>query len=457
MLFNRSATVTSPELPAMPRAARAGKAAKAAGKQPKAIEVRPRADRAAIARRGLRRARTIAGIDIGTTKVCAILGACDEEGTITILGVGSAPSRGMRRGVVTNINETVQAVRKAYDQAYQLAHVHPHEVLVGIAGDHISGINLEGMIEVANPEAGVDERDQKRVVKKTLKLTLPQDVEVLHSFTKEYVVNEQAGINNPLGLFGHRLQVKMHVVTSSVAAGNNIFRCMRKARLKTSSVVLQSLASSLSVLTPRDRELGVVLVDIGGGTADIAIFHNSTLQSISEIAMGGDIITQDVAKVLRCAPHDAENLKKKFGHAVPMLVDADECIEVPNPASGKKRLTYSRRELAEIIEARVEEIFLDVQKHIQRSGMVDRLYAGVVLTGGTALLEGIDAIAERVLGCPCRVGRPQHGLLGMNGVVNTPIYATGVGLMRWAVEEGPGYQRDTWLVRKIKEVFDIYG
>jgi cell division protein FtsA len=313
------------------------------------------------------------------------------------------------------------------------------------------------MIEVANPEGGIDERDRARVERKALKLSHPQDVEVLHSFTKEFIVNEQRGITNPLGLFGHRLQVKMHVVTSSVAAGNNIFRCMRKAHLKTSGVVLQSLASSLSVLTARDRELGVVLIDIGGGTADIAIFHNGTLQSISEIAMGGDIITQDIASVLRCAPHDAENLKKKFGHAVPMLVDADERIEVPSPAAGKKRLVYSRRELAEIIEARVEEILMDVQKYIQRSGIADRLYAGVVLTGGTALLEGIDSIAERVLGCPCRIGRPQHGLLGMAGVVNTPIYATGVGLIRWAVEEGPGYQRKVWYLRKLEEVFEIYG
>lgn len=407
-------------------------------------------------RRKKMKTRYITGLDIGTTKVCAIIAAADSDGAITILGMGSSPSRGMRRGVVTNINDTVESVQKAYQQAYKLAHVNPREVLVGIAGDHISGINLDGMIEVSNPEAGIEERDCNRVRKKALRLVLPQDVEVLHSFTKEYIVNEQEGIMNPMGLFGQRLQVKMHVVTSSVAAGNNIFRCMRKAGLRTSSVVLQSLASSLSVLTPRERELGVVLVDIGGGTSDIAIFHNGTLQNISEIAMGGDIITQDVAKILRCTPHDSENLKKKFGHAVPMEVDVDERIELPSPAIGKKRQTHSRRELAEIIEARVEELFLDVQKSIQRSGAADRIYAGVVLTGGTALLEGIDTVAERILGYPCRIGRPQ-GLLGMSGVVSTPIYATAVGLIRWAVEEGPGFQREPWYLRKFKEVFDIYG
>lgn len=407
-------------------------------------------------KRKKKKARLITGLDIGTTKVCAIIAAVDPDGAITILGLGSAPSRGMRRGVVTNINETVESVKKAYQQAYKLARVLPREVLVGLAGDHISGINMEGMVEVANPEAGIDERDCKRAQQRALRLVLPQDVEILHKFIKDYTVNEQGGIVNPIGLFGQRLQVRMHVVTSSIAAGNNIFRCMRKAGLKTSTVILQSLASSLSVLTPRERELGVALVDIGGGTSDIAIFQNGNLQSIGEIAMGGDIITHDVAKILRCTPADAENLKKKFGHAVPMEIDIDERIELPSPTMGKKRQIRSRRELAEIIEARVEELFLEIQKAIARSGVADGIYAGVVLTGGTALLEGIDQVAERILGYPCRIGRPQ-GLLGMSGVVSTPIYSTAVGLIRWAVEEGPGFQREPWYLRKFKEVFDIYG
>jgi cell division protein FtsA len=226
--------------------------------------------------------------------------------------------------------------------------------------------------------------------------------------------------------------------------------------MKTTSVVLQSLASSLSVLTARERELGVVLVDIGGGTSDVAIFHGHTLQHVSEIAMGGDIITQDIFKILKTSPHDAENLKKRFGQAVPMDVDADERIELRSPAVGHKRVTHGRRELAEIIEARVEEIFFEIQKQIQMSGCADRIYAGIVLTGGTALLEGIDTVAERILGYPCRIGRPQ-GLLGMGSAVSSPIYATGVGLIRWAIEEGNGYQPGNWIVRRIKEIWDIYG
>ncbi len=407
-------------------------------------------------RRRRRKPRLITGLDIGTTKICAIIGSVDEDGRITVLGMGAAPSRGVRRGTVININETVEAVVSAYTQAHDLAHVHPREVYVGIAGDHISGVNLEGITEIANPNAGVDRRDITRAKERALKMILPNDVEVLHKFTREYVVNERGGITDPIGQFGQRLQVKMHVVTGSISAGNNIFRCVRKAGLRTSGVVLQSVASSLSVLTEREKELGVVLVDIGGGTSDIAIFQGGVLQSISEIAMGGDIITQDIARMLRCSPHDAENLKKKFGHAVPLDVDIDEKIELRAAAVGAKRMTHSRRELAEIIEARAEEILEGVQKEIERSGCADRIYAGVVLTGGTALLEGIGGVAERLLGYPCHIGRPQN-MLGMSGVVSTPIYSTAVGLIRWAVQEGETAQRDSWLVRKIKKFFDIYG
>lgn len=403
-----------------------------------------------------RKERLITGIDIGTTKVCVIIGSVDAQGSITVLGIGSAPSRGMRDGKVSNIAETVSSLREAYKQAYNLAHVHPREVLVGIAGDHISGIDTESVTEVAKPESGIDPADIRRVRRKALKMAMPQDVEILHSFVKEFIVNDQRGVIDPVGLFGQHLRIKMHVVISSTAECNNIFRCMNKAGLRTTSVVLQSLASSLSVLTPRERELGVVLVDIGGGTSDVAVFHNKNLQAIGEIAMGGDIITQDIAQVLRCTSNDAENLKKKFGHALPLEVDADEKIELASPGNHRRRRVHSRRELAEIIEARVEEIILDVQRQVQKSGVADRLYGGVVLTGGTALLEGIDQVAERILGMQCRVGRPQ-GLLGMNGNIYSPIYSTGVGLLRWAVDEGPGFQREGWLMRKLKEVFDIYG
>ncbi|OPZ07850.1 MAG: Cell division protein FtsA [candidate division BRC1 bacterium ADurb.BinA292] len=400
--------------------------------------------------------RLITGLDLGTTKVCAIIGNVEEDGSVNILGIGSSPSRGIRRGVVTDIGLTVEAIRGAYEQAYNLARVHPRELLVGIAGDHICGLNREATIEVRNPEAGIDRRDCMRARDKALKVVMPATDEILHRFLKEYVVNEQPGIQDPVGLFGHNLQVRMHIVTCSTAAANNLFRCIRRAGLKTSSVVLQSLASAQAVLTERERELGVVLVDIGGGTSDIAIFHNNILHHISEIAIGGDMITQDIAKILRCTPHDAENLKKKFGHAVPLSVDADERIELPRPNHHHQRVSYSRRELAEIIEARVEDILVLVQQQIENSRVADQLYGGVVLTGGAALLEGITEVAERMLNCPCRIGKPS-GLLGMAGVASTPIYATGVGLLRWAAEEGPGYQREPWLVRKTKALFDIYG
>lgn len=257
-------------------------------------------------------------------------------------------------------------------------------------------------------------------------------------------------------MYGKSLEVRMHVVTASVPAAGNIFKCIKLAGLKTSSIALQSLASSLAVLTPREREMGCILLDIGGGTTDIAIFQNGTLQNIAEIAMGGDIVTQDVAKMLRCTPNDAENLKKKLGHAVPGAVDADEFTELPATAPGQPRRRASRRELAEIIEARVEEIFFAVQHHITRSGLGDKVLSGVVLTGGTSMLDGIDQVAERILGYHCRVGRPE-GMMGLSGVVSTPIYATAIGLIRWAIDEGVGYQREPWFVRKFKELFDIYA
>ena len=407
-------------------------------------------------RRRLGRRRLITGFDIGTTKVCAIIGEALPDGSISILGLGTSPSRGMRRGVVTDIDHTVSAIQKAFRRAYELAHVAPHEIYVGIAGDHISGIDAEAMVEVANPSVGIDERDCRSVIKKALQLTMPPDVEILHHVVREFVVNGNGGITNPLGLFGSRLQVRAHVITGSVAAANNLCRCVKKAGLKTSSLVLESLASSLAILSDHERELGVVMIDVGGGTTDIAILADGALQHTAEIGRGGDIITQDVATMLRCSLHEAENLKKKFGHANPLSIDGDEHVDLPSPLKGGHRVSYPRRELAEIIEARVEDIFFAVKKVIQRSGSRDRIYGGVVLTGGTALLEGITGVAERILEFPARIGMP-HGLRGLGKTVNSPIYSTGVGLIQWAVEEGPGYQPEKWLIRKIKEVFDIYG
>lgn len=418
----------------------------------------PRYDRAVAVPRQKKRGkrRLIAGLDIGTTKVCAIIAQADSDGTITVLGLGSSPSRGMRRGVVTDINHTVSAIEKAFFNAYELARVRPSEIYVGIAGDHISGLNLEAMVPVAHPNVGIDERDCRNVVNQALKMSMPPDVEVLYHVVREYIVNGNAGIHNPMGLFGSRLEVKLHVVTGSVTAGNNIARCVKKAGLKTSGIVLESVASAHAVLSPRERELGVILIDIGGGTCDLAIFAEGTLQYTAEIAQGGDMITNDIASVLRCSPYDAENLKKKFGHANPGIMDPDEQLDLPSPLKGGRSQTIHRRELAEIIEARVEDIFFQVNNVIQRSGFKDQVYAGVVLTGGTALLDGLPEVAERILEFPTRIGAPQ-GLCGLSEVVSSPIYSTGIGLIHWALDEGPGYQRENWLIRKLKEVFDIYA
>lgn len=406
------------------------------------------------ARRG--RKRYILGLDIGTTKVCAIIAQALPDGAISIMGLGSSPSRGMRRGVVTDIDHTVHAIHEAYSRAHELAHVAPNEVYIGIAGDHISGIDVEAIVEVQNPSIGVDERDCRSVIRKAGEISMPADVEVLHHVVREFIVNGNRGIHNPIGLFGHRLEVRSHVITSSIAAANNLTRCVKKSGLRTTGIVLESLASSLAVLSEREKELGVILIDIGGGTTDIAIFADGALQYTCEIARGGDALTQDIAIVLRCSPHDAENMKKKFGQANPLTVDLEEKVDMPDPVKPGERVSYNRRELAEIIEARIEEIFLGAKKVINQSGHKDRIYSGVILTGGTALLEGIGEVAERILEYPTRVGRPEN-LRGLGEVVGTPIYSTGVGLIKWAVDEGPGYQRENVLIRKIKEVFDIYG
>lgn len=405
-------------------------------------------------RRG--RSRTVMGLDIGTTKICAIIAEATPDGSISILGLGSCPSRGVRRGVVTDIDHTVLAIEEVYIRAHELARVAPSEIYVGIAGDHICGLDVQASVDVANPSVGIDERDCRNVIRRALQISMPPDVEVLHHVVREFFVNGNGGIHNPLGLFGQRLEVHAHVVTSSVAAGSNLTRCVKKSGLKTTGVVLESLASSLAVLSPRERELGVILIDVGGGTTDIAIFADDSLQFTAEIAQGGDMITQDTAIVMRCSPNDAENLKKKFGNANPTNIDAEERIDLPSPTGNGKRVSYGRRELAEIIEARVEDIFFDAKKAIYQSGLTDRIYAGVVLTGGTALLEGIVDVSERILDFPTRIGKPE-GLRGLSEVVSSPIYSTGVGLIDWAIEEGPGYQRENALIRKIKEVFDIYG
>jgi cell division protein FtsA len=362
----------------------------------------------------------------------------------------------MRGGLVSDIDHTVAAIQTAFMHAYELARAAPAETYVGIAGDHISGLDAVGAVEVANPNVGVDARDCRAAIRRALQLTLPPDQEVLHHVVREFVLNGHRGIHNPLGLFGSRLEANALVITSSIDAGNSLTRCVKRAGLKTTGLVLESLASSLSILSQRERELGVLMVDIGGGTADVAIFHDGTLQHTSELAWGGDNITHDIAAVLRCSPHDAENLKKKFGHANPLAIDAEERVDLRHSFGDGRRVSYRRRALAEIIEARLEEILFAVKRVVERSGHRDRIYAGLVLTGGTALLEGIVEVAERILELPARIGMPQ-GLRGLGEVVSSPIYSTGVGLVKWAVEEGPGYQRDKWLIRKLKEVFDLYA
>jgi cell division protein FtsA len=371
--------------------------------------------------------RFITGLDIGTTKICAIIGQQTPEGDLTIHGFGSVPSVGLRRGVVIDIDSTVESIQKAIAKAEEMADVPVRDVHIGIAGGHISSENSRGVVEIANPHRGVTESDIARVLEKARSVTLPIDRELIHSIPQEYIVDDQEGIQNPLGLAGARLEVHCHNVMAAITSAQNIVRCVNQAGFRTADVLLESLASSLAVLDDNQRDLGVIMVDMGGGTTDIAIHTDGSIKYSGVVPFGGDNITHDIATVLKMSRYDAENVKKKFGCAWAQRVSQDEEFESPgfiDPRTANR----SRRFLAEVVQSRCEEILAMVKQQVERTPYRDRLVAGVVITGGTALMEGITDVTENLFGLPARVGAPQ-GLKGMSGVIASPIYSTGVGLV----------------------------
>lgn len=369
----------------------------------------------------------ITGLDIGTTKICAIIGQTTPEGDLSILGFGSVPSLGLRRGIVIDIDSTVESIQKAVSKAEEMADVPVRDVFVGIAGGHISSENSRGVVEVANPHRGVTETDIARVIEKAKSVAMPIDREMLHCIPQEYLVDDQEGIQNPIGLAGNRLEVRCHIVTAAVTSAQNIVRCVNQAGFRTADVLLQSLASSLSVLDENQRDLGVLLVDIGGGTTDLAVYMDGAIKYSGVVPFGGDNITHDIATVLKMSRFDAENVKKKFGSAWPVSVGADEEIDSAGFID-PRHANRSRRHLAEVIQSRTEEILTLCRQQIERTPYAGRLVAGVVLTGGSALMPGITDLCESVFRQPARVGAPQ-GLKGMSGVIASPIYSTGVGLV----------------------------
>lgn len=367
----------------------------------------------------------IVGLDIGTTKVCAIVGEITHDG-IDVIGIGSHPSRGLRKGVVVNIEATVESIKKAIEEAELMAGCDITSVYAGISGNHVKGINSHGIVAVKNKEE-VTEYDVTRVIDAAKAVAIPMDREVIHVIPQEFIVDEQDGIKEPLGMSGVRLEAKVHIISAALTSAQNIVKCANRCGLNVNDIVLEPLASSEATLSADEKELGVVLVDIGGGTSDLIIYSEGSVVYTSVLSLGGNHMTNDIAVGLRTPSSEAEKIKQKYGCALSSLVHSDETIEVPS-VGGRKPRVLSRQILAEIIEPRVEEMFSLIRQEVVKSGYENVIASGVVLTGGATLLEGMPELAEQVFDFPVRRGYPR-GIGGLVDVVKSPMYATGVGLV----------------------------
>ena len=374
--------------------------------------------------------RMIVGLDIGTSKVVAIVGEIGPEGEIEVVGIGSNPSRGMKKGVVVNIESTVQSIQRAVEEAELMAGCQIHSVYVGIAGSHIRSLNSHGIVAIKDRE--VYGLDLERVIDAAQAVAIPADQKILHILPQEYIIDNQEGIKEPLGMSGVRLEAKVHLVTCAVNAAQNIEKCIRRCGLDVEEIILEQLASSYSVLTDDERELGVCLVDVGGGTTDIAIFTEGSIRHTGVIPIAGDQVTNDIAMALRTPTQHAEEIKIKYACALTQLAGADETIKVPSVGDRPPR-DLSRQALAEVVEPRYDELFTLVQAELRRSGFEDMVPAGIVLTGGTSKMEGVVELAEEIFHMPVRVGYPQ-AVQGLTDIVRNPIYATSVGLLQYGME-----------------------
>lgn len=371
----------------------------------------------------------VVGLDIGTTKICAVVGEVDGK-DINIVGIGTHPSVGLRKGVVVNIESTVESIKKAIEEAELMAGCEISSVYAGIAGGHITGFNSRGIIAVKGSE--ITQHDVDRVVEAARAVAIPMDREVIHVIPQEFIVDDQNGIQNPVGMSGVRLETKIHIVTGAVASAHNIVKCANRAGLDVCDIVLEPLASGEAVLMEEEKDLGGALLDVGGGTTDLAVFKNKNVKHTFVLALGGNNITNDIAVGLRAPMVEAEKIKLKYGISVAKNVKTDEMIEVRGTGTHASR-KLPRQILAEIIEPRMEEIFNIVKRELYRAEMENAITSGMVITGGTALLEGVVEVAESIFNTPVRIGRPQ-GIGGLTDVVNNPMYATGVGLVKYGAK-----------------------
>ncbi len=367
----------------------------------------------------------IVGLDIGTSKICAVVGEVRPDGRVDIVGMGSHPSIGLRKGMVINIENTVNSIKEAIEEAETMAGCEISSVYAGIAGGHIKGFNSHGIIALKNRE--VTKKDVERVIDAARAVAIPMDREVIHTLPQEFIVDDQAGITDPLGMSGVRLEVKIHIVTGAVTSAQNIIKCANRAGLDVYDIILESLASSEAVLSDEERNLGAALIDFGGGTTDLAVFSQGSIKHTSVLTLGGDNLTNDIAIGIRMPFKEAEKIKIKYGCGITSLIGKDETIEVPSVGERAPR-TISRELLGEILEPRVEEIFTLIYQEMVRSGYDDLVTSGVVATGGSSLLPGVLEILEQVFNMTARIGYPTN-IGGLKEIVDSPMYATAVGLV----------------------------
>ncbi len=378
-------------------------------------------------------ARLVVGLDIGTSKVLAIVGEIGRDGMVEIIGVGHQPSRGLKKGVVVNIESTVQSIQRAVEEAELMAGCQIHSVYAGIAGSHINSVNSHGIVAIKTKEVG--QGDVDRVLEAARALPIPADQKILHILPQEYIIDRQEGVREPIGMSGVRLEAKVHIVTGAVSAAQNIIKCVRRCGLEVDDIILEQLASSLSVLTEDEKELGVCLVDIGGGTTDISVFTQGAIRHTSVIPIAGDQVTNDIAVALRTPTQYAEDIKKQWACASGQGVE-DGVVEVPGVGDRPPR-KLSRQTLAEVVEPRITELYELIEDDLRKSGFMDLLGSGIVLTGGSAKMEGMVELAEEVFHMPVRLGVPQY-VGGLSGVVHNPIFATGVGLVLYGHKHAAG-------------------
>jgi len=370
----------------------------------------------------------VVGLDIGTSKVVAIVGEIKADGALEIIGIGSHPSRGLKKGVVVNIESTVQSIQRAVEEAELMAGCEIHSVYAGIAGSHVRSLNSHGIVAIKDKE--VVQGDVERVIDAAKAVAIPADQKILHVLPQEYIIDSQEGIRDPIGMSGVRLEAKVHIVTGADSAAQNIVKCVQRCGLSVDDIVLEQLASSYAVLTEDEKDLGVCVVDIGGGTTDIAVFGGGAIRHTAVIPIAGDQITNDIAVSMRTPTQYAEDIKIKYACALSQLANPDETIEVPSVGDRPPR-RLARQTLAEIVEPRYEELFGLIRDEIRRAGLEEQVATGIVLTGGSAKMEGAIELAEEVFHLPVRLGVPQY-VSGLAEVVSNPIHATGVGLLLYA-------------------------